>query len=104
MQNLNDPFLQQLVEALPELFKLARIGIVQPSEAFRGKARNLIVDDGAVSCERVANSKIGMPDQTNDVARKCLVQRLALIGEELVRAGEPHLLPRARMRDGHIAL
>ena len=104
VQNLNDAFLQELFEALTELFKLGRVRVVQIGEAFRREPGNLAVHDGGIRSERVADAEFRMADEANDVAGAGFVDSFALIGKKLVRTGEPDFLAGAGMDDGHIAL
>ena len=84
VQNLDDAFLQELVEPLAELFILARVRIVQVRETLGRKTRDLVEENGRIGRERVADPEFRVADQADDVAGKSFIQRLAFVGEELV--------------------
>ncbi len=96
--------MQKLVKPLAELLELAGVRVLQGGEALRRKARDLVVADGAILGERVADAELRVPHQANNVARVRLVNRLALLPEELVRTRKAHLPAGARVRDNHVAL
>ena len=70
VKRLDDAFLQQLVEALAELFELRRVRIVQVAEGFGREARDFLVEDRRVGRQRVADAEAVVADQADDVAGK----------------------------------
>ena len=103
VQHLNDALLQKLIQALPKLFKLRRVRIVEIRESFGREPRNFFVNDRRIGGERVADAKPIVPDQADDVAGIGFIHRFALVAEKFVGTGEANLFLRARMRHGHVA-
>ena len=59
---MDDAFLEQLVEALAELFELRRVRVVQEREGLRREAGDLAVENRRVRRERVTNAEAVVPD------------------------------------------
>ena len=103
-KRLNHAFLQQLVEALAELFVFSRVRIVQIRERFRREARDFLVENFGIGRQRVADAKAVVADQADDVAGIRFIHRLALVAEQFVRTGQAHFFLGARMMHRHVAL
>jgi len=56
VQRLDDTFLQQLLQPLPELLEFRGVRIVQVTERFRRESWNLFIEDFGVSRERVTDA------------------------------------------------
>src|SRR5438477_12374370 len=104
MQHLNDSFLQELIQPLPELFELCRVWIVQIRKGLRSKARDFTISDTRLGGKSVPDTEIREAYQPNNVAREGLIHRLPFIAEEFVRAGKPHLFAGPRVKHRHIPL
>ena len=62
VQHLDDAFLEQLVEALAELFILPGVRIVEVGEGLRREARDFLVGDARVRRQRVADAEAVVAD------------------------------------------
>ena len=65
---------------------------------------DFLVEDVRVGRQRVADAKAIVADEADDVAWERFVHRLAFVAEDLVGAGQAHLLPGAGVMHGHVAL
>ena len=77
---------------------------MQVAEGFGREARDFLVEDVRVGRQRIADAEAVVADKADDVAGERFVHRFALVAENLVRAGEAHFLPGARVMHGHVAL
>ena len=58
LEALHHAFLEQLAQPVAEALEVGRHGVLQVREALRGEARDLVVDDGRVLGQRVADGEI----------------------------------------------
>ena len=88
LEHLHDAFLQELFEALAELFEFAGIRIVQIRKALGREARDFAELDAGLGGERVADAEFIMADEADDIAGEGVVDGLAILPEKFVRARE----------------
>ena len=102
-KGLDDALLHELVEASAVFLGVGGSGVGEVGEDLGGKARDLVVGDGAVFGESVADAEAVVANEADDVAGEGFVDGLAFLAEEFVGGGEADVAAGALVGDDHVA-
>ena len=99
---LRDALLEQLVETLAEALEFRCAGVSQIGETLRREAGNLMVGEGGIFRDRIADEKIVIPDDAYDIASPGFIYRLAVLGEESLGIAEADCFSQTRVGGNHV--
>ena len=92
-EHLHHALFRHLLQRLAQLFRLHRVGELDPAQDFRREARHAAKDDLLALAQGVADAQEPMIGNADDVAGERLFGERAILGEEELRRRERDGLP-----------
>src|SRR5262249_26617032 len=88
IEGLHEAFSQQLIQSFSERFEFCRRWIVKIRKYFRRKSWNLVIDDGRIFGERIANFQIRIPYETQNISWIRFFHNLPFLAGQFVHVRE----------------